>query len=124
MSQLWTIVDQAGTVICPAFETPSVGSHPKDNGWDWDSETQSAVRIDVIPDPGLQDFNGSVWQVNLPEMRARLWIAAKAARDRAEWSGCATPLGAGRHRPRQPAQDRRVGDDGADRAERRTAVFA
>lgn len=70
MPQLWTIWNPTTKeILCPSFETPSTGSHPKDNGWGWDATTQAAVRIDNRPDPAVHIFNGTIWIDSLPAIK-------------------------------------------------------
>lgn len=79
MSQLWTIARIAdGVVLCVCFETPSTGSHPKDNGWPWDATTQKATRIPSTPDPAVQAFDGTAWAEDPAKIEALLIAQVKA----------------------------------------------
>ncbi len=79
MSQLWTITDLAGTqILYAAFVTPSVGSHPKDNGWAWDAATQKCTRIDAAPDLTSQKWSGTAWVEDLAKVKAASIAQIKA----------------------------------------------
>lgn len=83
MTQLWTIASiTTGEVLYDAFQTPSAGSHPKDNGWAWDPATQKATRIGVAPDRGAQAFNGTAWTDDAVRVEADLIAAVKAESSR------------------------------------------
>lgn len=92
MTQGWTILDAAGAVLCPCFETPGEHDHPRDHGWPW-VEGQQVVRIEAVPRLGSERWDGAAWVPDLDALRALAWVAIKAARDRAEAAGCTTPLG-------------------------------
>jgi hypothetical protein len=82
VTQFWKITDtNSGAVLYDAFRTPSFGSHPKDNGWDWDPDNHQASRIDP---PGLAQTEIA---------RLSKWSACKSRRSSAEEAGCQTPLG-------------------------------
>lgn len=92
--QLWTITRAAtDEVLYAAFGTPSQGSHPKDNGWEWDAATQKATRIAAAPDQKRERWNGAAWVPDLTALRTARWALVKARRDQAEWWGCSTALG-------------------------------
>lgn len=79
MTQLWTIVSTTtGVVLAPCFVTPSMGSHPKDNGWPWDASSQRAVRIDAAPDLALQVWSGTAWIEDAAKVEALLIAKVKA----------------------------------------------
>ncbi len=81
--QYWTITNTAGTlVLAAAFPTPSVGSHPKDNGWAWEAATQKATRIDKVPDLAAQVWSGTAWVENPALVEAGLLADIKAEAER------------------------------------------
>lgn len=94
MAQLWTIASTVtGEVLAVSFETESAGIHPRCRGWPWDGDTQKATKIDAMPSPAIERWTGTVWVPDLDALRAARWVRVKAARDAAEWGGCATALG-------------------------------
>ncbi|ARS29089.1 DUF4376 domain-containing protein [Sphingomonas sp. KC8] len=94
MSQGWTIIDSTtGAVLHAYFVTPSYGSHPKDNGWNWDAATQTATRVDTAPDPAAEIWDGNAWVADLAKLRAARWAEARGYRDARANGGCVTPLG-------------------------------
>ncbi|MBB3691446.1 hypothetical protein [Sphingomonas sp. BK580] len=80
--QYWTITDVAGTtVLAAAYPTPSVGSHPKDNGWPWDAAKQKAWRIDAVPDQAVMRWIAPAWVEDLATVEASLMALVKATNE-------------------------------------------
>ncbi len=89
--QYWTITNTAGTlVLAAAFPTPSVGSHPKDNGWAWEAATQKATRIDKVPDLAAQVWSGTAWVENTAQIETQVLLELKAEAERRKMAALST----------------------------------
>ncbi len=90
----WAIIDVATSRVIGQAET-NVGRTPADEGWAVDGSVTIARRTGRRGDLDIEtfDLDSGEWAPNIPALKARRWAQIRAARDRAEWAGCATPYG-------------------------------
>lgn len=76
MTQLWTILDAAGTVVQPCCATGGADIHPRDCGEPW-AEDYQALAIDAAPDLNRMMWDGAAWVLDPARLRAIRWDEAK-----------------------------------------------
>lgn len=90
--QMWTITSADGaTVIAPVVITTGADVPPKDGGFPWDDTMRAWPQAERPAEATI--FVGGAWVADLDVLRARRWVAVRAARDRVQLSDCVTPLG-------------------------------